>query len=62
MGVLAGTVAVVTGGAHSLGRTFCEALAVEGADIAIADIRDGRDTAAELARRFEVRRAAGRSM
>ncbi|MCL4799232.1 MAG: SDR family oxidoreductase [Burkholderiales bacterium] len=55
MGVLAGTVAVVTGGAHSLGRTFCEALAVEGADIAIADIRDGRDTAAELARRFEVR-------
>ena len=41
MGQLDGTVAVVTGGAHSLGRAFCEALAAEGAHIATADIRDG---------------------
>lgn len=55
MGVLAGTVAVVTGGAHSLGRAFCEALAAEGADIAIADVRDGAGTAAALERAFGVR-------
>jgi NAD(P)-dependent dehydrogenase (short-subunit alcohol dehydrogenase family) len=55
MGVLAGTLAVVTGGAHSLGRTFCEALAAEGADIVIADVRDGAETAAALRQAFGVR-------
>lgn len=55
MGVLAGTLAVVTGGAHSLGRAFCEALAAEGADIAIADVRDGTATAAALEATFKVR-------
>jgi len=54
MGVLDGTVAVVTGGAHSLGRAFSEALAAEGADIAIADIRDGAETAAAIADAFGV--------
>ncbi len=55
MGVLDGTVAVVTGGAHSLGRAFSETLAAEGAQIAIADIRDGADTAAAIADAFGVR-------
>jgi len=45
---LEGKVAVVTGGAYSIGRAFCEALAAEGADIAIADVRDGAETAAAL--------------
>lgn len=49
MGALDGKVAVVTGGSYSLGRAFCEALAAEGAHIAIADIRDGSDTAAAIA-------------
>jgi len=55
MGVLAGTVAVVTGGAHSLGRAFGEALAAEGADIAIADVRGGAETAVALEQAFGVR-------
>lgn len=52
MPVLEGKVAVVTGGAYSIGRAFCEALAAEGADIAIADIRDGAETAAALREKF----------
>ena len=52
MTVLAGKIAVVTGGAYSLGYAFCEALAAEGADVAIADIRDGRDAAARLCDRY----------
>ncbi|MFQ5973393.1 MAG: SDR family NAD(P)-dependent oxidoreductase [Alphaproteobacteria bacterium] len=48
MGILDGTVAVVTGGAYSIGRSFSEALAAEGANIAIADIRDGTETAAAI--------------
>jgi len=49
MGSLEGTVAVVTGGAYNLGRAFAEALAAEGAHIAIADIRDRSETAAAIA-------------
>jgi len=52
MPVLEGKVAVVTGGAYSLGYAFCEALAAEGADVAIADIRDGAEAAAALRERF----------
>lgn len=52
MPVLEGKVAVVTGGAYSLGYAFCESLAAEGADIAIADIREGADVAAALREKF----------
>ena len=52
MGVLDKKVAVVTGGAYSIGRAFCEALAAEGADVAIADIREGAETAAALREKF----------
>ncbi|MGB8433510.1 MAG: SDR family NAD(P)-dependent oxidoreductase, partial [Burkholderiales bacterium] len=52
MAVLAGKIAVVTGGAYSLGYAFCEALAAEGADIAIADIREGADAASALREKF----------
>ena len=55
MGRLDGTVAVVTGGARSLGRAFGEALAAEGAHIAIADISDGSETAAAIANAAGVR-------
>ena len=58
MGVLEGKVAVVTGGAYSLGYAFCEALAAEGADVAIADIRDGSEAAAALGERFGRRAVA----
>lgn len=47
---LAGAVAVVTGGAYSIGRAFGEALAREGAHVVIADIRDGTEAAAAISR------------
>jgi len=55
MGQLDGAVAVVTGGAYSLGRAFAEALAAEGAHIAIADIRDGTEAATAIANSAGVR-------
>jgi NAD(P)-dependent dehydrogenase (short-subunit alcohol dehydrogenase family) len=51
---LDGKVAIVTGGSHSIGRAFCEALAREGAQIVIADIRDGAQAAAEIAKAYNV--------
>jgi NAD(P)-dependent dehydrogenase (short-subunit alcohol dehydrogenase family) len=39
----------VTGGAKGIGRHYSQALAAEGARVAIADIADGSDLAAELA-------------
>jgi len=51
MGRLDGKIAVVTGGAKSLGRAFADALAGEGAAVAIGDIADGSETAAAIAAR-----------
>lgn len=44
---LSGRVALITGGAHGLGRVFCEALAESGGDVAVADIDEvgARETA-----------------
>ena len=42
---LKGKVAIVTGGAKSLGMHFATALAKEGARVAIGDIADGKETA-----------------
>ncbi|MEQ1719255.1 MAG: SDR family NAD(P)-dependent oxidoreductase [Hyphomicrobium sp.] len=48
MGRLDGRVAIVTGGAKGIGKVYSEALAREGARVAIADIADGQALAAEI--------------
>ena len=48
MGKLQGKTAIVTGGAHGLGRQFAAALAAEGATVAILDIADTGTAAAEI--------------
>ena len=50
MGRLDGRVAIVTGGAKGIGQHYTRALAAEGARLMIADIADGKDVAASLAR------------
>jgi NAD(P)-dependent dehydrogenase (short-subunit alcohol dehydrogenase family) len=50
MGRLDGRVAIVTGGAKGIGQHYVRALATEGARLMIADIADGKDVAASLAR------------
>jgi 3-oxoacyl-[acyl-carrier protein] reductase len=47
---LAGKVAIVTGGASGLGKTFCLALAQEGASLVVADIKEkeAEQTASEI--------------
>jgi NAD(P)-dependent dehydrogenase (short-subunit alcohol dehydrogenase family) len=50
MARLDGRVAIVTGGAKGIGRHYVRALAREGARLMIADIADGKDLAAEIAR------------
>ncbi|NQW13857.1 MAG: SDR family oxidoreductase [Rhodobacter sp.] len=45
---MAHKVCVVTGGAVGLGRVYCQALAKEGARVAVLDIVDGSDLAHEL--------------
>ncbi|MEK9661722.1 MAG: SDR family oxidoreductase [Alphaproteobacteria bacterium] len=50
MGQLDGRVAIVTGGAKSIGKAFAMALAREGASVAIGDIVDGTATAEEIAK------------
>jgi NAD(P)-dependent dehydrogenase (short-subunit alcohol dehydrogenase family) len=50
MARLDGRVAIVTGGAKGIGRHYSLALAAEGARVMIADIADGGELAAEIAR------------
>ena len=51
---LEGRVAIVTGGAISMGAAFARTLAGEGAHIAIADIADGSEVAASIENEFGV--------
>jgi NAD(P)-dependent dehydrogenase (short-subunit alcohol dehydrogenase family) len=50
MARLEGRVAILTGGAKGIGVHYAHRLAAEGARLMIADIADGKDLAAELAR------------
>jgi NAD(P)-dependent dehydrogenase (short-subunit alcohol dehydrogenase family) len=50
MARLDGRVAILTGGAKGIGRHYAGALAAEGARLMIADIADGSEVAAALAR------------
>jgi NAD(P)-dependent dehydrogenase (short-subunit alcohol dehydrogenase family) len=50
MARLDGRVAILTGGAKGIGRHYARALAAEGARLMIADIADGKEVAAALAR------------
>ncbi len=47
---LSGRVAILTGGAKGIGRHYAGALAKEGARLMIADVADGKEVAAEIAR------------
>src|SRR5581483_4697043 len=49
MARLSGRTAIVTGGAVGIGRHYSQALAAEGAQVMIADIKDGSALAAEIA-------------
>ena len=49
MARLSGRTAIVTGGAVGIGRHYSQALAAEGAQVMIADIKDGAGLAAEIA-------------
>lgn len=51
MARLEGRVAILTGGAKGIGRHYAGALAAEGARLMIADVADGKEVAAELARK-----------
>jgi len=50
MARLDGRVAILTGGAKGIGQHYARALAAEGARLMIADIADGKEIAAALAR------------
>ncbi len=41
MGRLQDRVIIVTGGAHGIGRAYCQGLAREGARVVVADLDDG---------------------
>ena len=51
MARLSGRTAIVTGGAVGIGRHYSQSLAAEGAQVMIADIKDGAGLAAEIAAR-----------
>ncbi len=51
MARLEGRVAILTGGTKGIGRHYAHTLAGEGARLMIADVADGKDLAAELARK-----------
>jgi NAD(P)-dependent dehydrogenase (short-subunit alcohol dehydrogenase family) len=51
MARLDGRAAILTGGAKGIGRHYAQRLAAEGARLMIADIADGRELAADLARK-----------
>ena len=50
MAKLDNRVAILTGGAKGIGRHYAQRLAAEGARLMIADIADGKDLAADIAR------------
>jgi len=58
MGQLDNRVAIVTGGAKSIGKAFARSLAAEGAAVVIADIEDGAEVAAEIERDFSTQAMA----
>ena len=50
MGRMSGKVAVVTGAAQGIGRTYAEALAAHGASVVVTDIQDTADAVAAITR------------
>lgn len=61
MGLLQDKVALVTGGAKSIGRAFATTLAGEGANVIIADIVPGEPAAEDLNNRFGIQAVALRA-
>ena len=57
---LDGRVAILTGGAKGIGVHYARALAAEGARVMVADIADGAELAAELAREHGANSVASR--
>lgn len=60
MARLDGRVAILTGGAKGIGMHYARTLAAEGARLMIADIADGEELAAELARAHSANSVASR--
>jgi len=48
VGMLAGRVSIVTGGAQGIGRAYCLGLAAEGSVVVVADLTDGSTVADEI--------------